>query len=101
MYGEISVTSSKNISAKKSVQIEKIDKLLQTIERQSGWKILEMIKSIREQHANTFSISKEKPNTFLFIRGGINDISVRLESTKGEIRVSIPNDSIDTLYPSR
>ncbi len=96
MASEITVKTYHDVEATKTTHMSDVLKIIDTIEYQSGWKIKDMIKSIRERQADSFSVSKDRPNAFLFLHNGIRDISLKFKNDEKEMVVSIPKTDIDT-----
>jgi len=100
MTAEILVSSTENSETRGSFHALKVSEMLKQLEMQSGWKVFEMIKSIIDKQADSFSVSKDNPNSFLFIRGNHGGISVSFQKETKEVKVSIPREDINSLYPS-
>jgi len=67
---------------------------LSIFERQTGWAIFEMLEVLKRKKADCFSLTKEKPFTYLYARVRDNEIFIRLQTAEEETEFSLPIEKI-------
>lgn len=97
MTNEISFRSIQSVEQNRPVSSSDAMRIVKRMEMTTGLDIINTIKTmIFKNNADSVSISKDVPRSVVYIRRSLGDVSVSLERGENEIRVSIPQSSIDT-----
>jgi len=67
---------------------------LHMFEKQMGWRIFDILEVLKDQKADSLSITKEKPFSYFYARVSGKTVTIRLENLEGQTEFKIPLEEL-------
>jgi len=87
---ELFLKKHQDIQINKSLPKDKVNKLIEDIEKKIDFEIFSLIRKIVSKEAESFTIRKGNPDRYVFIGNGSDQISINYRSLENEMKLSIP-----------
>ncbi len=93
MNSELILKTSETMKIGKKISVSELVVMIREIEAETKWQILKMISDVQSNVAKSYSISKDKPRSSLFIYGRESHISITFETKEKEAKILMPRDA--------